>query len=79
MLNRIRMRIARWLDRSQGFCWSRLVVWAAGYYLVPWGEARGCKAESERDGMCWCGKFCRQDIRELQARGLNMKREPWIP
>lgn len=59
MSERLRWRIARWLDRRDGWCWANLVGWALyGSRSRPLRECRidaTCRRDAARTGTCYCG------------------------
>jgi hypothetical protein len=57
-----RWRVAGWVDRLPGTCWSDLVSWALRYDGYRLWARRGpyCKPgspEFEWRGGCYCGKY----------------------
>ena len=67
MLQRLRMRLALWLDRRHpDWCWATLCTdLALGWDLWHWREnAKNisvCRMDCERNGSCWCGKLHREE------------------
>ena len=66
MIAWLKMKFARFLDRSPNRCSAWLTLWAIGWHEWQDGfDATTCKSDAERCGMCWCGKFCREDWRQF--------------
>jgi hypothetical protein len=65
MIERLKMKLARLLDRNPDYCWAELVMWAQGYRdilsILPWHpdndyKTHMCKIFKECNPSGWCGK-----------------------
>jgi len=54
IIERIKFRIAMFLDRFDYFCWAYLVLWVKGSYKLLDCKSVDCK---DKDVDCYCGKF----------------------
>ena len=73
ILQRIRFRIAGFLDNHTQMCWSHLISWALwrDYRFFDGNEdfsSVTCRKEACENGSCYCGKFQRAAGRELDGR-----------
>lgn len=80
-MSTFRWRIAEALDQSPRTCWVDLVDWASddglGAMLREEGEpgillrdsTESCKADAERTGTCYCGKFRSRKTNESAKAG----------
>lgn len=62
ILQRIRFRIAAFLDNRSKMCWSQLVGWALYRDLKFFDgnddfSSAGCRQDACGQGSCYCGKF----------------------
>jgi hypothetical protein len=58
---KIKMFIARLLDKSNRYCWAELCMWGLGYgkFRERNCSSKNCRLypEYQQDGYCYCGKF----------------------
>lgn len=62
---RWRWDVAHYADRIKRQCWADLVSWVQRSddgSRLPWRPQRGCVADAQRCGTCYCGKVAREDV-----------------
>lgn len=64
LVEEARFALAALVNRRRGSCWADLATWALGYGGSLLGTSSACCVrEAHEQGQCYCGKFCRRDMR----------------
>lgn len=61
LLEKIRFKIANYLNNSKKYCWADLALFGMGYGFLKvfkrGGEACRIESETHQCNTCYCGKF----------------------